>query len=91
MHLKIISKINSDWSRVICQESLDLLHKSKIRTPPRQSYALSPLPLPRGGVGGGVLGTFARGLFVIGHWCKTLRLKTEDEEQMTKNKGQLTR
>ncbi|MDZ8023285.1 MAG: hypothetical protein RMX97_00985 [Nostoc sp. DedQUE11] len=45
--------------------SLDLLHKSKIRTPPRQSYALSPLPLARGGVGGGVLGTFATGLFTI--------------------------
>ncbi|WP_230967567.1 hypothetical protein, partial [Nostoc commune] len=28
--------------------ALDLLHKSKIRTSPRQSYALSPLPKPSG-------------------------------------------
>jgi uncharacterized protein YoxC len=45
-----------------CPNSIDLLHKSKIKTPPRQSYALSPLPLARGGVGGGVLGIFATDL-----------------------------
>ncbi|MEH1863321.1 MAG: DUF5615 family PIN-like protein [Nostoc sp.] len=33
---------------------LDLLHKSKIRTPPRQSYALSPLPTCGEGLGWGV-------------------------------------
>ncbi|MEH2412299.1 hypothetical protein [Nostoc sp.] len=28
----------------IQDETLDFLHKSEIRTPPRQSYALSPCP-----------------------------------------------
>ncbi|WP_230967593.1 hypothetical protein, partial [Nostoc commune] len=48
----------------------DLLHKSKIRknpTPPKLRF-VSP-PRKRGGVGGGVLGTFARGLgFLSQFW-----------------------
>ncbi|BBD69100.1 hypothetical protein NIES4072_35710 [Nostoc commune NIES-4072] len=35
------------------EPTLDLLDKSKIRTPPRQSYALSPLPASGEGLGVG--------------------------------------
>jgi len=53
------------WALGIGHWAWGMGHKSKKRTPPRQSVALSPLPLARGGVGGGVLGTF-RGLLIIG-------------------------
>ena len=58
----IIAKKNAeDNLRELLENSaseltLDLLHKSKIRTPPRQSYALSPLPACGEGLGVGCWG-----------------------------------
>ncbi|MEH2436681.1 MAG: hypothetical protein V7K25_20965 [Nostoc sp.] len=54
-----------NWDNLFFGVPLDLLHKSKKKnpTPPKLRF-VSP-PEKRGGVGGGVLGTFARGLFIF--------------------------
>ena len=65
-------------------ESLDLLHKSKIKNPtPHLLTQTLPSPKHRGGVGGGVLRTFARSLFLKCSKQKALPLVVSKRQSLS--------
>ncbi|MEH2109611.1 hypothetical protein [Nostoc sp.] len=72
-------QLQKDYKQNQPKDRLDLLHKSKRRknpTPPKL-YFVSP-PRLRGGVGGGVLGTFARSLFISPKLAQALAAITKE-------------